>query len=955
MNLLQQTSRVALAALMHDLGKLAERARVETSVNDIDGNKNTYCPKTPPDKGARHTHIHAAYTGLAWDELEKTGHFPDLKKGCEPFKDAEAGGAFPDSAVNAAAAHHRPETFLQWIIATADRVASGFERDEFDDKYNSQEERPNHYRARLLTLFEQIGKGEIKEDDIQWRYPLKPLTPQALFPKDKKDCTPADNESAQEEYKTLWNALLDGLVTIPKSHRNNLPLWLDHFDALWLTITHAIPAATAFGVKPEVSLYDHSKATATLATALWRWHHKHQYETAESINDRSGWDENKFLLVQGDFFGIQNFIFAEGGKTNKHAHKLLRGRSFQVALLAECAALKLLDALELPPTSQIINAAGKFLIVAPNTKEAKASIARVRQEFDDWCLRHTYGEIGIGIATTPASCNDFSQKRFSELQKRLFAELEKAKHQRFDLCGSGASLVFADFLDRFDNRAGVCEINGRYPADPQASAKPDRGYSLCQLADDQIRIGEKLTKNARVLITRNADSLPNLSLDYFGWRVAFVPEEEMSGKYGQLANEQTLVRCWDFDLPEADGKTFRGYARRFVNTYVPRWNEDDRTLKAHGKYERLSKDEIGECGGNEIKTLHVLAAEDSAPPRRHSGLEPESSELNELDSRMCGNDKTKWRGEIALVTLKGDVDNLGLLFRQGLQQPTFAKMASLSRQINLFFALWLPWFCEHGSLPSPAGGRGAGGEGVFRNTYTVFAGGDDFFLVGPWKSTIELAGAMQQHFSKYMVNETITFSAGLAMTQPKVPARQLAHAAEAALGKSKEYKSIEKPCHVGANSFAQPGKNRANEFAPAKPEPTKDAATLWGQTVSWQDWNTLMSQRASALDRLLDQAAEHGAPFSSGMIYALLQLAERAELDQPANKQRRPEDSLWRSQLAYRTSRFITDRIKAPDEQRKKERSAFYALVSGELTQAIETHRGAYRLPLSVLLYGRRE
>ena len=195
MNMLDQSSRVALAALLHDLGKLAERARIESSVNDIDGNKNTYCPKTPPDQGARHTHIHAAYTGLAWDELENTEYFPNLKKNCAPFKEAETGGTFPDSAVNAAAAHHRPETFLQWIIATADRVASGFEREEFDDKYNFKEERPNHYRARLLTLFEQIGKGKIEEGSLKWRYPLKSLAPQNLFP--SQDCTPGNDETAK--------------------------------------------------------------------------------------------------------------------------------------------------------------------------------------------------------------------------------------------------------------------------------------------------------------------------------------------------------------------------------------------------------------------------------------------------------------------------------------------------------------------------------------------------------------------------------------------------------------------------------------------------------------------------------------------------------------------------------------------------------------------------------------
>jgi len=875
--MLDATSRVALAAFLHDLGKLAERAKIEVSLNDLNGNKQTYCPQAPKDKGGYHTHIHAAYTGIAWDELEKIGHFPDLRRDCEPFKTPVGDSKFPDSAVNAASAHHKPETFLQWIVATADRVASGFERDKFDTEYNNLGERDNHYRARLLTLFEQIGKGQINEGELQWRYALKPLSPEAIFPGRHQECTPDNNADAQAEYLVLWRALLDGLKLIPPSHRNNLPLWLDHFDALWLTMTHAIPAATAFGVKPEVSLYDHSKAAAALAAALWRWHHAHQLETVASIKE--GWDDKKLLLVQGDFFGIQNFIFTEGGETSKHANKLLRGRSFQVALLAECAALSLLDALELPPTSQIINAAGKFLIVAPNTKTAQQAVDRVRNEFNEWCLQHAYGEIGIGLATTEASCNDFSRGNFSALQKRLFEQLDIAKHRRFDLCSQAKSPVFGEFLDQFDNDLGVCKINGRYPADPKASKK--RGYSLCKLADDQITIGEALTKKKRVLITRDTDSLPNLTLDYFGWRIAFVPAGDVSGKYGQLAGERKLIRCWDFDLPDADGSIFHGYARRFVNTYVPYFDcDDEQTADKYGKWEGEAEFDRE----HPIKTLHHIACE---------------------DRELMKNGK--WCGEIGLVTLKGDVDNLGALFQQGLEKPTFAKWASLSRQVNLFFALWLPWFCEHGK----------DGQGVarYRNTYTVFAGGDDFFLIGPWKSTIALAGAVQQHFAKYMVNENITFSAGMVMTQPKVPARQLARSAEALLEQSKAY-----------------GKTKDT---PAK----KDAATLWSQTVSWTDWHELMTNRAGQLQAILSQAEDHGAPLSSGMVYSLLELADKAEREITGKY---PEDSLWRSQLAYRTARLIKDRKRALE-------------LNIEIAGALREHRGAYRLPLSLLLYSKRE
>jgi CRISPR-associated protein Csm1 len=876
MNLTDASSRIALAALLHDLGKLAERAGIDHE-GRLDAHKTLYCPWHI--EGGYHSHIHAAYTGIAWDVLEATGHFPDLRQECLPFSTTADDNA-TDSAVNAASAHHRPDTYLQWIVATADRVASGFERDKFDSEYNNKRERENHYCARLLTLFEQIGKPNIKEGKLAWRYPLKPLAPENIFPQAAATCTPRDNATAKAEYHVLWEALLDGLKLIPQSHVTNLPLWLDHFDSLWLAMTHAIPAATAFDIKPEVSLYDHSKAAAALATALWRWHYEKGKETVAAV--REGWAENKILLVQGDFFGIQDFIFAEGGATQKHAHKLLRGRSFQVSLLAECAALKLLEALELPPSAQIINAAGKFMIVAADTESARAAVVRCRKELNEWCLEHTYGEIGVGLATTPASCNDFASGCFGELSKRLFAALDVAKHQRFGLCDEQAHAVFEGFLDAFDNTLGVCSINGKHPADPKASAQPERGYTLSRLADDQIRIGEALTKRARLLVARQAETLPVLGLDYFGYRLAFAPEAEASGKYGELARKGTLLRVWDFDAAEEDGTLWRGYARRFVNSYVPRFDSSDEQIAdKYGKWE--SEAEFDRSAP--IKTLHHIACED----RR-------------LDQN------SHWQGEIALVTVKGDIDNLGALFQQGLEKPTFAKMASLSRQINAFFALWLPWYCEHG--------KDAQGVARYRNTYTVFAGGDDFFLIGPWESTLSLATELREKFAAYVANESITFSAGLSMTHPKTPVRQLARSAEHALDA-------------------------------AKAQPDKNAVTLWQRSVKWPDWQMLMGERRAALEALMVRAGSHGAAFSTGLTYALLQLSDRAE-------SQRPEDAIWRSQLHYRLARFFRDRVKGDDGARDR-REQLLADAIREIGGALGNYKGAYRLPLSVLLYRQRD
>ncbi|MDP2823500.1 MAG: type III-A CRISPR-associated protein Cas10/Csm1 [Sulfuritalea sp.] len=840
MNLLDASCRIAFAALLHDLGKFHERTGLPLT-GDYDGLLTLY------------RYSHSAHSGGVWDVVEKFA--PDLLRGdLFPFASRSHGEDITDSMANAAAAHHKPATFLQWIVATADRAASGFERHKFDE-YNEDCEgitaftRKNRFQARLVTLFEQLAPRRNPDH----AYPLAALSPQALFPQARAQAEPADDKTAQAQYAALWQQFLAALDVIPRSHRSNWPLWLDHFDSAWLAFTHAIPSATNPGVVPDVSLYDHSKAVAALATALWRWHHEHGKVGAGDTailadHDRPDWNEPKLLLIQGDFFGIQDFIFANGGATQKHAHKLLRGRSFQVALLAELAALKLLEALQLPATSQIINAAGKFLIVAPNTAAACQAVADCRREFDAWCLNHAFGEIGVGVASTPASSNDLVGGNFKALIDKLFTALDTAKHRRFGLCGDAPAVIAADFPH------GPCTYQGRYPAD---SAGDDEKPASCALARDQVKIGAELTKRARLLVLRNAASFGSaLELDYFGYSLALVADEEASGKYGELARDGALLRAWDFDQPDADGAVFRGYARRYVNSYVPRWNELDLAEKAHGKYAGFNADDLGDVRLDTIKTLHAIAAAGS--------------------------------GEIALITLKGDIDNLGALFQSGLEKPTFARWAGLSRQIHAFFALWLPWFCEHG-------------DARFRNTYTVFAGGDDFFLIGPWEATIELAGEMRRAFARYVARPDITFSLGATMTHPKTPARHLAAATERGLELAK----------------SRPGKN---------------AAHLWGVTVDWKAWHELIDQRRARLAELV-------ADESTGFLYSLLLLADQAEREKHGG---RPEDALWRSRLAYRCARLVKDK-------------ATGLALAREIGEAINQHRGGYRIPVSLLLYRQRK
>ena len=341
-------------------------------------------------------------------------------------------------------------------------------------------------------------------------------------------------------------------------------------------------------------------------------------------------------------------------------------------------------------------------------------------------------------------------------------------------------------------------------------------------------------------------------------------------------------------MPDAaDRPLWNGFARRYINGFIPCFEGE--TALESSKYDLIRADQELDLYPGEPKTLNHLACED----RR-------------LDEQQ------RWVGVAALMTLKGDVDNLGALFERGLSEPTFARMAAFSRQMNAFFAVYLPWLCR----------------AEFPNTYTVFAGGDDFFLIGPWWSQIRLAARMQAEFTRYVTgNPAITFSAGLAMTKAGIPIRTLGQLAEQALEEAKGH-SLDDLASVA-----------------------KNAVHCFGQTVGWNVFASLLQTR-SELERLAQDLR-----LSTGYLYNLLILTDRAEnlrsgrTGYRGERRINPENALWHSQFAYRTRRLLERQKGMTEDARRRWQQELAAVIANN----IERLGGAYKIALFAYLYQQRD
>ncbi len=786
--------KIALAGLMHDIGKFAERAGMDVPPDVMNSNQHLYQPYIKAQN--RHTHRHTAYTAS----------FVDYFDAFLPKALTKAGWGLGDSFVNLAAGHHRPDTPMQWVVAVSDRISSGFDRQKFKD-YNEEIDIPDYKKTRLMTMFEHISTDRKKQQGQgrgNWRYPLKVLSPDSVFPiRSDVDA----GQTADEEYKNLFLNFLEKLGSVAHKEEN-IGLWYEHFDSLLRDFTAHIPAVSVGLARSDVSLYDHLRTTAALSAALYRFHDAAGTLSVSAVSE--DWSSKKFLLVSADFFGIQDFIFSEGGESAKGRAKTLRGRSFMVSLFSELAAYDFCKELGLPHTSVLLNAAGKFTLICHNTTEAMDAVSAAEKRINDWLVSKFYGANTFGISLVEASPDDFVGGNFDRLWRSLGDKVNRRKYSRLDLKQYGG--VVSDYLNSFDKTLipSLCPFCGKRPSVIEAMPKEGAIHDSCAICRDNVFIGRHIVKKEKypsdegygrvriAVTTLDTDLTGRLMEPVFGrYNVGFT-----TGLMKEAARNGSLLRYWRLERGDGGKETGAVIATKEIGGYVPVYTEadqyDDRIIdgrKTDGKKEEM----IDQMDLGVPKTFHHIAACAKLPYE---------------------NEAQRYRGIEAIGVLKADVDNLGLIFLAGTDPKlmSLSRLATMSRQMNAFFTLYIPHCLET--------------TAEFSNIYTVFAGGDDLFLIGPWNSIADFAVYMNRRFQEYVCgNQEITISAGIGLHKPGEPLGVIAESAEEALEASKNNRD-------------------------------KSSLTIFGVTVKWDEADKLENIR-----KKIEAWRRDG--LSTGMLYRL--------------------------------------------------------------------------------------
>jgi len=456
-------------------------------------------------------------------------------------------------------------------------------------------------------------------------------------------------------------------------------------------------------------------------------------ELKDSKRDINSLLNDKMMLISGDFYGIQKFIFER--LATKNASKVLRAKSAFIQLYTIYLTKYICHRLEIDEKFILTQNAGKFEILSPNLDEN--ILNDIQSKVDRYFIDKFYGLSGVSISSISCVKDDFlSEDSYRKLRNKISEVVELKKFYKFDLLQNQNYVL--DLDENIDNQTlcKICNIR-----------KKELNKEECIMCRNFVELGKKLATKTDEIIKSS-----DLYIDFDD----FICVLELDEK---------------------------------IKSYVAKNDK------------------------NEIVDFEKLA------------------EIAE--------------GTNAIGVLKADVDGMGNFIKNSDITESFENFDLFSKTLDNFFSLHIPKMMKQ----------------KYPNTYTVFAGGDDLFLVGSWDEILKLARFVESEFKSFVVSKELTISSGIAIAKPSTPISYLAEYTE----------------HLLEEAKALEGKN---------------AISLFGETVKWNSYKQVFNELDDALK------AFENKDINTAFLYRLLEFCQMSK-----ESKRDPLKTIWKSKLRYSISR----------------------------------------------------
>jgi len=764
-----------------------------------------------------------------------------------------------ENAAKLAANSFYPEMDEEKIINFAASVITG---DIGSDYYNQDSK-----KSYLRSIFDEIRLGE-KGPIGEHYYRLKKLEGKnEIIPIDKKELQ-AENRIA-EEYSILFDEMKAHLGKLKSG--GHLQFIADLQSALE-TFAWSVPSP----ISGFVSLYDYSATNSAIASALFKYAENEKNGSGNDINQYLNYDKKQYLLVSGALSGIQNFIFSYQSGSAKGLSKVLRAKSFFLSAITDLFSIYLLNECGYTTINRVLDAGGNFMLLLDNSDKTNNNLIRIEKEINEWLQETFQSDISFALVRMELCAKNLRAQKtnqrqtddmgFAKSYMELGNLLQKAKYNRLHsvLTENGkwkedSSFILPYEIESNQERCAFCHVRKK-------TESIDDEEEICELCKNFKDMGSKLAKEKSyyaIYFENNEPLNPDITI-----LTSNVKDERDKGKvYLKLLDNRDTSSDLIFSINE---RFDEGTIIKTIPSYVP-------------------KDSKG----------NILTFEEISKNRKtKESISPQKSDIKEEI------------GETFLAALKCDLDDFGQIITLGFEEISIAHLACFSRMTDLFFKGYLQEAMK-GELVADEYGKD-GDKHRFEDIYTIFAGGDDMLLIGPWDTMIDFARFTQEKFMKFTGGNTaLTISAGINLFKPRQPISFAVEKADELLDLSKNPPRYKE----------EPFNNEKSKYE------AKNRLTLFSTTVKWEEVNDLMQFAYKLNDNMKNPDQKDG--ISDSFLFRLLKYHQMyvKSLEQEENYEL--ENCLWRAHLSYDIGRNLIAHEKSrKDKEIESEKGRYDFLKS---------------------------